>query len=114
MAIMCQNGLARAQNDDDAFKWMKQAADQGHALAQHGIGFMYLQGECVDKNESEAVKWFTAAAEQGLPGSQMTLGMMYEQGQGVEQNAELERLAEGVEQDAEAAQKWYKLAEANS
>ena len=31
----------------------------------------------------------------------MTLGMMYEQGQGVEQNTE-------------EAQKWYKLAEANS
>lgn len=84
MAIMCQNGLGRAQNDVDALKWMQLAADQGQPYAQHGLGFMYMQGECIEKDEAEAVKWLTLAAEQKLPGSAMTLGMMYEQGQGVE------------------------------
>lgn len=100
MAIMCQNGLGRAQNDVDALKWMKLAANQEHAYAQHGLGFMYMQGECVDKDEAEAVKWMTLAAKQGLPGSAMTLGLMYEQGQGVEKN-EVE------------AKRWYKAAEEN-
>jgi hypothetical protein len=67
-------------------------------MAQHGLGFMYMHGECVDKDEAEAVKWFTRAAEQGLAGSAMTLGLMYEQGQ-------------GVEKDTAKAQEWYKKSE---
>ena len=77
---------------------LQAAADQGHPIAQHGLGFMYLHGECVDKNEAEAAKWFEKAAEQGMAGSAMTLGMMYEQGQ-------------GVEQSQEKAQEWYKKSE---
>jgi hypothetical protein len=67
-------------------------------MAQHGLGFMYLHGECVGKDEAEAVKWFEKAAGQGLAGSAMTLGMMYEQGQ-------------GVEKDPARAQEWYKKSE---
>jgi len=80
---------------------MRASAEQGYALAQHGLGFMYLTGECTEKNEKEAVKWFELAANQGMIGSAITLGSMYEQGQGVEKN------------DAEA-KKWYALAAAKS
>jgi TPR repeat protein len=67
-------------------------------MAEHGLGFMYLYGECTEKNEKEAAKWFQRAAEHGLVGSAMTLGMMYEQGLGVEKS-EIE------------AKKWYGRAE---
>jgi len=80
---------------------MCAAAEQDHAFAQHGLGVMYLYGECTEKDESKAVEWFQRAAEQGLPGAQMTLGMMYENGQGVEKNEE-------------QARRWYTLAEENS
>lgn len=98
LAIMYQNGLGCAKNEEKAYEMMKTAANQGHALAQHGLGFMYMHGECAEKDESRAAKWFTSAAEQGLAGSQMTLGMMYEQGL-------------GVEQDTVKSQHWYKQAE---
>jgi TPR repeat protein len=65
---------------------MKAAAEQGHALAQHGLGFMFLEGECVDQNGAEAAKWFRRAADQGLAGSLTTLAMMYEEGKGVERD----------------------------
>ena len=26
------------------------AAESGHALAQHGLGFMYMEGDCTEKN----------------------------------------------------------------
>ena len=65
---------------------MRAAAEQGHALAQHGLGFMYLEGECVPKDGAEAARWFRLAADQGLVGSMTTLAMMYEQGNGVEQD----------------------------
>ncbi|MDE0457312.1 MAG: sel1 repeat family protein, partial [Chromatiales bacterium] len=67
------------------------AARQGHGLAQHGLGVMYLYGECVGKDESEAARWFRHAADQGLAGALMTLGMMYEQGLGVERDADQAR-----------------------
>jgi hypothetical protein len=73
---------------------MKAAAEQGYAMAQHGVGFMYLEGECVDKDPLEAIKWFEMAADQGMAGSQTTLAMMYEEGN-------------GVPQDMEKAKAWY-------
>ncbi len=48
MAIMYQYGLGVVRNEAMAEKWMRAAADQGHALAQHGMGFMYLEGDCPD------------------------------------------------------------------
>ena len=69
-----------------AFELMQAAAQQGYALAQHGLGFMYLEGECATKNPSEAAQWFRLAGEQGLQGSLATLALMYKQGNGVPQD----------------------------
>ena len=84
------------RNELLATKWMIAAANQGFSLAQHGLGFMYMEGDCVAKNGAKAVSWFKKASDQGLVGSQTTLAMMYEVGNGVEQNME-------------EAKKWYRL-----
>jgi len=76
---------------------MRASAEQGYPIAQHGLGFMYMQGECVEKDAKKAVEWFEKAAEQGMQGSLTTLAMMYEQG-------------EGVPQDKEKAKELYKAA----
>jgi len=76
-------GLGVVKNCANAVKWMRAAAEQGYALAQHGLGFMYFQGECTKADPAEAAKWFRLAAEQGLAGSQATLATMYEKGVGV-------------------------------
>lgn len=95
MAIMAQNGLGMVVNEKVAYENMKAAADQGHALAMHGLGFMYLEGECVEKNPQEAANWFHKASEAGMQGSMTTLAMMYRDGNGVEKNkAEADRLFE--------------------
>ncbi len=44
MAIMAQNGLGMVENQRLAFAYMKAAAEAGMGLAQHGLGFMYMQG----------------------------------------------------------------------
>jgi hypothetical protein len=76
---------------------MKAAAEAGLGLAQHGLGFMYLEGECVEPDGARALEWFSKAAEQGLIGSMTTIAMMYQEGK-------------GVEQDQEEAKRWYKKA----
>jgi len=35
---------------------------------QHGLGFMYLEGECAERDAVQAAEWFRKAAEQGLQG----------------------------------------------
>jgi len=86
MAIMAQNGLGMVVNEKMAFDNMKGAAEQGHALAMHGLGFMYMEGECCEKDTAQAVEWFHKAADCGMQGSMTTLAMMYRDGNGVEQN----------------------------
>ncbi|MEW8431847.1 MAG: sel1 repeat family protein, partial [gamma proteobacterium symbiont of Ctena orbiculata] len=48
MAIMAQGGLGMVVNELMAYKYMKAAAEAGHPMAQHGLGFMYLEGECIE------------------------------------------------------------------
>ena len=66
-------------------------------LAQHGLGFMYMQGECVEQNAEKAIQWFEKAAEQGLQGAMTTIGMMYREGS-------------GVPRDEEKAREWFRKA----
>ena len=69
-------------------------AEEGVADAQYLLGFMYAEGQGIEKNFKEAVQWYTKAAEQGHAGAQLTLGMMYAEGQ-------------IVEKDDRQAIKWY-------
>ena len=41
------------------------AAEQGYALGQYRIGYMYHKGRGVQQDDAEAVKWFRMAAKQG-------------------------------------------------
>lgn len=54
-----------AQNDREAFRWFRLAAEQGHARAQGSLGGMYLLGEGVAQNDQRAYMWFSVAAAQG-------------------------------------------------
>jgi len=86
MAIMCQNGLGMVVNEVMAFNYMHNAATQDHPLAQHGLGVMYMMGECTEQNSEKAVSWFNKAIDQGMSGSLTTLAMMYKDGNGVEKD----------------------------
>ncbi len=61
----------------------KPLAEQGDAMAQYYLGFMYFEGLGVPKNDAEAVKWYRKAADQGIARAQYELGLMYFRGLGV-------------------------------
>ena len=94
---MYDAGEGVPQDDGEAVKWFRLAADQGDALAQYSLGDMYRTGEGVPQDYGEAVKWFRLAADQGDASAQNNLGVMYEYGR-------------GVPQDYGEAVKWYRLA----
>ena len=65
-------GLAAAEAGDytTALSELKPFAEQGNAVAQLLLGFMYRDGLGVIENDEEAVRWFGLAAEQGNASAQ--------------------------------------------
>jgi len=97
LGAMYDKGEDVPENNAEAVKWYRKAADQGNAVAQSNLGDMYVKGEGVPGNHAEAVKWFRKAADQGNAAAQNSLGVMYVKGEGVPEN------------HAEAV-KWYRKA----
>ena len=53
------------------------AAEQGLAMAQYNLGFMYAAGRGVEPDVTEAAKWYWLAAEQGMPVAQFNLATLF-------------------------------------
>jgi len=90
------------------FDETKAAAEQGDAVAQNNLGYMYDNGEGVPENDAEAVKWYRKAADQGLVDAQYNLGLMYGNGEGVPEND-----AEAIRLYRKAADQEYAKAQFN-
>ena len=87
LGMMYSNGEGVLEDDKEAVKWYRKAADQGNGLvqnkAQSKLGTMYDNGEGVLEDDKEAVKWYKLAADQGYAPAQYNLGLMYDNGEGV-------------------------------
>lgn len=90
-----KNGVSK--NINEAVKWFKKGADQGHAKCINAMGVMYKNGTGVTKNLDEAIKCYKRAAEMGWDKAQSNLADMYKNGQ-------------GVTKDLVEAAKWYRKA----
>jgi len=75
-------------------------AEQGNALAQFRLGWMYVTGQGVLQDDKTGVKWYTFAAEQGNADAQYSLGVMYV-------------LGKGILQDDVYAHMWWNIAASN-
>ena len=81
-------------------RWYRLAADQGDAIAQYNLGFMYGKGRGVPQDDKAAIRWYRLAADQGIASAQFNLGVMYATG-------------EGVPQEYKKAHMWYNISAAN-
>lgn len=72
--------LDQSEQNEEAVKWYRASADQGHSGGQYGLGEMYAKGEGVEKDESLAVEYFVLAADNGHAQSQRVLINAYEKG----------------------------------
>ena len=116
-----------------AVEWYRKAAERGSAHAQCNLGFLYENGQGVQKNNKTAIEWYRKAAEQNNINAQFNLANLYYKGEGVPQNHEVAvewyRKAaeqgdseaqfnlgnsyykgEGVSQNHEVAVEWYRKA----
>jgi len=77
ISVLCIGmGSGVPEDDAEAVKWWKKAAEQGHALAQYDLGAMYAKGEGVPQDHKEAVKWYRKSAEQGYADAQSKYALL--------------------------------------
>ncbi len=124
---------SEVKNDQEAVRWLRKAADQGHAEAMTRLAQMYANGQGLNKDEAEAARWYRKAADQNYSDAILSLGVLYEGGRGVPRDeAEAARLyrkaagqgnanamhnlgllyaaGRGVPQDDAQAVDWYRKA----
>ena len=74
------NGDGVSRDYKKAAEYFRNAAEQGHAIAQYNLGLMYELGDGVPQSYSNAFSWYLKAAEQGLARAQYDLASLYERG----------------------------------
>ena len=91
---------AEKNNDEvEALKWFRKAADAGNANAMFNVGAYYSNGlGGLEKDEVEALKWVRKAAEAGNASAMCNIGWFYQKGLG------------GLKKDEVEALKWYRKA----
>jgi len=80
------------QDDAEAVKWYRKAAEQGDASAQSKLGRLYTIGIGVVKNDLLAYQWHLLASAKGMESSQENMSLL-EKILNAEQRAEGQRLA---------------------
>ena len=76
---------------EQAVYWYKQAARQGHVLAQYNLGHQYITGEGVARNERTAMQWWLEAAKSDHGPAQFNVGRAYYLGIGLQEDHKLSR-----------------------
>ena len=71
LALMYGNGRGVPEDDKEAVKWYRLAADQGIASAQYNLGFMYAFGEGVPEDKVQAFTWASLAGANGYDVSKL-------------------------------------------
>ena len=90
---------------DEARAMLREAADQGHMVAQANCGNLYDFGDGVAKDDRLALMYYEKAARQGDSESQFNSGVNYRDGRGCEQSYEqaAEWFGKAAQQDEAAA-----------
>lgn len=103
-----KKGQGVPKNNEEALKWYKKAAKQGHFKAQFALGIIYDKLQKYEKS----VFWYQKAAEQGYVLAQYNLGVAYAIGQGVTKSIEQARewyQKAAAQEDTDAQQALEKL-----
>jgi uncharacterized protein len=97
LAELYANGLGVNNNDDEAAKWYKLAADRGDREAMFALAMFRLGGRAGPRDSAEAARLLAAAAKLGHAAAAYDLGLLYLEGRQFPQDfnraAELFRMA---------------------
>ena len=94
---MYDYGHGVEENDAEAVKWYRRAAEQGNAIAQNNLGKMYEHGIGVSQNDEEAIKWYRSAADLGHAEARQNLdGLLASTASAADGTASAANLQEGI------------------
>jgi hypothetical protein len=86
VGVCYANGAGVEKDEQEAVRWYRKAAEQGHPLAQCNLGLCLGRGSGVAQDYVEASCWLHKAAEQCDALAQRSLGIAYSNGLGVGQD----------------------------
>src|SRR5688572_4199957 len=58
LGVMFSYGIDVPENDAEAARWFRMAAEQGHPAAQHDLGWKYATGDGIPEDDSAGVYWY--------------------------------------------------------
>ena len=76
LTALLSTGVFASENDAEAFKWYRKAAEQGYADSQNNLGLRYAQGEGVPENSIKAYVWWSMAKTQGQESAKGNLDIL--------------------------------------
>jgi SH3-like domain-containing protein len=100
VGVLFTNSEFNTADYEQAVYWYKQAARQGHVLAQYNLGHQYIEGKGVAKSETQAMNWWLEAAKRDHALAQFNVGRGY-------------YLGIGLPKDTGAAVMWFQRAANN-
>ncbi|KAJ1629811.1 hypothetical protein T492DRAFT_107797 [Pavlovales sp. CCMP2436] len=78
-----RDGTGVPQNDREAARLFRRAANKGHAHSLYELGICCARGKGIPLDDDEAARLYRRAAELGFGAAQYALGQCHEQGKGV-------------------------------
>lgn len=98
LALAYHAGVLLKNDEEEAFRLLKLAAEKGYLPAQESLGIYYAMGIGMDNADLQAaLKWYTAAAQKGSFDAATNIGSMYASG-------------DGVPKDMATAVRWFRQA----
>jgi len=84
LALAYHAGVLLKNDEEEAFRLLKLAAEKGYLPAEESLGIYYAMGIGMDNPDLQAaLKWYTAAAQKGSFDAATNIGSMYASGDGV-------------------------------
>ena len=73
-------GLGTKQDDEEAVRWFRRAAEQNYPRGQYSLGSMYYRGQGVPQDFEAAARWYRPAAQKGQQEAMVSLHDLYYRG----------------------------------
>jgi TPR repeat protein len=83
---MYEHGRGVYNDDSEAIRLYREAAELNNPTAIYNLGWMYANGRGVSKDEAEALRWYRKSAELGVSDGMYQLGRAYNEGIGIEKD----------------------------
>ena len=97
LGVRYRDGQGVPQDDTEALRLWRAAAEQGYDESQAQLCDVYAEGQGVPQDDHEAADWCARAAENGDAQASYHLGTLHARGR-------------GVPQDRAEAARWYRIA----